>query len=270
MSDFEQQYYENEAFWEGEMLNDPENQERFRVTADLIPKNIHSLADIGCGNGVFLKLLKQLFPHMSLIGVDRSEAALSYVTTNKQLAEINDLPFSDKSFDCVTCLEVIEHLPLPIYEKSLKELTRISGGFIIISVPFRENLQESHNQCPSCKSIFSYEFHLRSFNEQDINQLLDHLGFKCVTFIKLNKSLRYKWHFTFRKFFYPKQFLGWKSPICPICGYSESKENTNSTKEYTQSKRSRKSIVSYISFFPKLFWPKEERFYWIVALYKRN
>jgi len=83
MSDFEKIYYEEESFWEGEMLNDPENQERFRVTASLIPDSVKSFVDIGCGNGVFLKFLAQNIPQLDLTGVDRSEMALRFVDSKK-------------------------------------------------------------------------------------------------------------------------------------------------------------------------------------------
>lgn len=268
MTDFEKLYYEEESFWQGEMLNDPKNQERFRATAELIPSTVTSLVDIGCGNGVFLSYLTENMPQIDLMGVDRSETALKFVSTKKTLADINDLPFADLSFDCVSCLEVIEHLPVQIYWESLSELARIAKDYIIVSVPYNEKLEESHNQCPACKSIFNFELHLRSFNEEAILKLFDDLGFKCIFEKKLNPSQIYKGHFVFRKIFYPKQFLMWKSPICPICGYKE-QSNTVGSEEPALMAKKKRSILSYITSFPKLFWPKEERHYWIIALYKR-
>jgi SAM-dependent methyltransferase len=268
MNDFEKLYYEEESFWQGEMLNDIENKERFRVTAELVPSTVKSLVDIGCGNGVFLNYLEKKNPHLDLMGVDRSEMALKFVNSKKELAEIHDLPFSDHSYDCVSCLEVIEHLPLPIYRKSLSELARISKKYIIVSVPYNEKLEESHNQCPACKSIFNFELHLRSFDEQNMTELFDDLGFKCVILKKLNPTQSFKGHYVFRKFFYPKQFLMWKSPICPICGFIDQSNKINKTRQTLTTNRKR-SILSYFTKIPKLFWPKEERYYWILAMYER-
>lgn len=43
------------------------------------------------------------------------------------------LPFPDRSFDLVVCLEVLEHLEEP--KDGLRELIRVSAGWLLLSVP---------------------------------------------------------------------------------------------------------------------------------------
>src|SRR4030095_10335142 len=112
MSSFEQEYYEAERFWEGAAIQDENNLDRIAKTISMIPADAGSLADIGCGNGVFVNRLAKEKPSMTIVGVDRSEAALKYVQTEKMHGDIGAIPFDDNSFDCITCLEVIEHLPV--------------------------------------------------------------------------------------------------------------------------------------------------------------
>ena len=152
---FEQEYYESASFWEGEMLHDEANKKRIEFTRSYIPDDVKTLVDVGCGNGVFLNFLKKAKPDLKLLGIERSTVALNYVETEKLQGDISSLPLADRAFDCVSCLEVIEHLPLNIYETALKELARVSGKYIIVSVPYNEVIEESFNQCPSCKSIFN-------------------------------------------------------------------------------------------------------------------
>lgn len=173
--------------------------------------------------------------------------------------------------DCITCLEVIEHLPLPVYEKALSEITRVSKKYIIISVPFEENSEEFYNQCPSCKTIFNYELHLRRFDDEKMRYLLDKYEFSCADLDHFGTSQKFLGHYTFRKLFYKEQFKQWKSPICPICGYRESNglEQTEDVATSTISSPKRK-IISYLSAIPKLIWPKIKKNYWVAALYKRQ
>lgn len=271
--EFEQKYYEAEEFWTGNMVQDAANMKRIELTADFVGKDVRSLVDVGCGNGVFLNYLSQTKSGIDLTGTDRSVSALRFVKSNKVHASIESLPFEDQSFDCVTCLEVIEHLPTTIYPAALEELARISRKYIIISVPYKEVLEDSYTKCPSCKSIFNYELHLRSFDDGRINELFLSKGFKCVRTATTGSGVHFKGHRQFRKIFYPEQQMIWNSPICPICGYSQEKPTDpaeiTSGKSRAANLPSRK-LISYLSALPKLFWPKERKDYWIIALYERN
>jgi hypothetical protein len=65
----------------------------------------------------------------------------------------------------------------------------------------------------------------------------------------------------------------WRSPICPICGY-KSEESPGPQAEPEQASKNdsapRRSLISYLTAIPKLFWPKEKKYYWIIGLYKRK
>jgi len=271
MNEFEQQYYESETFWSGGMVQDDANMRRIQLTAEFVLPDVKSLIDIGCGNGVFLNYLKSKNSHLKLVGVERSKTALSYVTTEKIQAGIDDIPLSDKVFDCVTCLEVLEHLPCDIYEKSLDELARLSNNYIVISVPYKEVLEDSYNKCPQCRSIFNYELHFRSYNDYDMHSLFTSRNFECVRTVTTGTGIHYKGHRTFLKIFYPESFHSWRSPICPLCGfkYNNGEHSVGNSVAKHMRRQSRK-LVSYFTFLPKLLWPKERKDYWIIALYKRK
>ncbi len=272
MPDFEKLYYEEERFWEGDMLQDKENQQRIEFTAAMIPGEVKGVCDIGCGNGVFVNYLQQNKKELDIIAIDRSAAALKFVHTNKQEGDIADIPLKDNSYDCVTCLEVIEHLPWGVYEKALSELTRVSKEYVIISVPYLENLEERHNQCPSCKTIFNHDLHLRMFDDNKMQHLLESNGFKCIRIDHLGASTYYKGHETFRRIFYKEQFKDWRSPICPLCGFASKKEETAAHKPLQAEKTSslKSKIIPLLSAIPKLLWPKEKKYYWVIALYKKE
>ena len=269
MNNFEKKYYDDASFWDDGMLEDENNRQRIIITADLIPNDVKTLADIGCGNGVFLNYLKTNNTNLDLTGIDRSETALKFVKTKKQQGDIVSLPFSDEHFDCVSCLEVIEHLPVPIYETALKELCRISKKYVIISVPYAEKIEDSYTKCPKCLSIFNYELHLRKYEKTDIEILLNSNNYKCISYQTLGDTEKYIGHNLFRKIFYPEQLLKWNSPICSICGFETEMEHNKPHSKHLNH-NTKRSITSYLTAFPKLFWPKIKKHYWILALYEKQ
>lgn len=56
------------------------------------------------------------------------------------IGDARHLPFKDKSFDTVTCFEVIEHIPPTDRDIVLKEMERVARDIIIISVPSRHEV----------------------------------------------------------------------------------------------------------------------------------
>ena len=276
MGDLAKKYYEDPAFWEGGMLQDPRNMERFKYTYNLIPPDARSILDAGCGNGVFINLVAEERPDMEVHALDWSQEALKYVKTAKTLGDVSHLPFDDNTFDCVACLEVIEHLPIEAYEQALNELTRVSRKYVLISVPYNEILEDSYTCCPSCKTIFNWELHLRSFNDDLFHNLLKSRGYRNVKTIKAGGHRYLKYHKNFRKIFYPEQFLIWNSPICPLCGFAEKKVPVRVTPDKHNEQQNngkakpRRKLISFISILPKLFWPRELKYYWIIGLFEKD
>lgn len=271
MASFEQDYYESERFWQDGAIEDEGNIRRFNETAALVPEQAKSLVDIGCGNGLFLNHLQVMRPDMRLMGIDRSVTALQFVRFEKAQGDIAEIPLEDRSFDCVSCLEVIEHLPIVTFEKALAELSRISKRYIIVSVPLAEILEENYTKCPRCKTSFNADLHLRNFSETDMQSLLVKHGYKMVTMKKTGERVKYKGHYQFRKIFHRKQFTEWRSPICPVCGYREETiEQKKQAAAPATATVSRNGFVSYFTALPKLFWPKERKYYWVICLYEKS
>lgn len=133
-----------EQFWNDEDIvqrYNGEDRQRFFVEAlDACRKYIHGrVADVGCGSGVFLKMMATL-ADVSLYGIDFS---VSSVTRSRRCAtssvfsvsDIYHLGCRDKTFDTVICMETLEHLDR--VSEALNELLRIcrKGGYVIITIP---------------------------------------------------------------------------------------------------------------------------------------
>jgi SAM-dependent methyltransferase len=77
-----------------------------------------------------------------LAGVEINEAALKIARQAVPTAELHHasaekLPFADGSFDYVTCIEVLEHVPADLRPAAFREIWRVlkPGGRLILTVP---------------------------------------------------------------------------------------------------------------------------------------
>lgn len=98
------------------------------------------ILDIGCGTGAFLNLL-QSKGYSNLYGVDISPFALQEVQKHTPNAKLccNDLQstisLDNQQFDCISCLDVIEHLINPFVV--LQEIARLlkPEGILLLTTP---------------------------------------------------------------------------------------------------------------------------------------
>lgn len=262
---YERKFYENDALWNDASLVNSEIS-RIVHTYNLIPRDVASIMDVGCGNGLFLNYLKNNYSNKfhKLQGIDTSEAALKYVTTNKLCASADAIPFKDKSFDLVTALEVIEHLTIDEYKKALKELSRVSRKYIIISVPYKQNLSDISVRCDACKSCFNLAFHKRIFSESSLTDLFLSEGFKNIKlsyYGKIENMLLLTPVYRFFKKIYPPP-IKIDTP-CPICGFKIEAARVESKKFKIFNKT--KFVAKMIRpVWPKIYMPK-----WILAVYQK-
>jgi SAM-dependent methyltransferase len=107
-----------------------------------IPSDTASLLDVGCNVGELLCYCREFNPAMRLAGVEVNRIALEKARQSLPEAEFHltgaqHLPFPDESFDCVTCIEVLEHIPAELRKQSLVEMQRVLrlGGRFVLRVP---------------------------------------------------------------------------------------------------------------------------------------
>lgn len=108
------------------------------LTGELKKLKIDGILDVGCGEGFILNKLKEEGIGKSWEGIDYSKDAVEIGKKIHQNLILNkgsiyDSGFKDNSFDLVICTEVLEHLREP--KKALKEILRISGKYVLLSVP---------------------------------------------------------------------------------------------------------------------------------------
>ncbi len=101
------------------------------VLAELDPQ---SVLDAGCGEGEMLR--RGVLPDsVSPVCLDLRPASLAAAKVPRRVCgSVLSLPFAARSFDVVTCLEVLEHLDNPA--DAVLELARVARRAFVVSVPF--------------------------------------------------------------------------------------------------------------------------------------
>jgi ubiquinone/menaquinone biosynthesis C-methylase UbiE len=92
---------------------------------------------VGCGTGRWVRRLEE--HGLSVIGIDQSPKMLSLARKRGTLStmvsgEVQNLPFPDKSFECVSAVTVIQHIPPQEQVHAPSEMIRVlrPGGYVFL------------------------------------------------------------------------------------------------------------------------------------------
>ncbi len=148
----------------------------------LKPHNNDAILEIGMGNGFFVKNLMNMAENLTYTGVDFSKTMVQEATElNKDLchqktvqfqeASIDNLPFKDNSFDCITTTNTLYFWPKP--KQNAQELLRVlkPGGKILIAYRSKS--------CMDQIELSKYGF--EKYESDRVENLLEESGFKEVT-----------------------------------------------------------------------------------------
>jgi len=157
--EFEIKYYNQNEIWKD--YDNKREIDRAKMTIDLIPKDVRSVLDIGCGNGTVTNMIHAPF----VVGLDLGKIPLSHVKASTIQASLDTLPIKEYKFDLIILTEVLEHLDDETYIKAIKELNRLNAKYYLITVPFKEPLDFNLCKCSACGNLFNMFHHYRRFGK---------------------------------------------------------------------------------------------------------
>ena len=143
--------------------------------------------DIGCGRGELLELLKE--KDVLARGVDANPAQVQ-LCGDLGLDVFCEDAFdylqeqSEGSFSVVTAMHIVEHLPLPVLMRFLKEIKRVlcDQGLVVLETPNPSNVLVG-----SC-NFYLDPTHLNPLPPQLMQFLLEEFGFCVVEIVPLNPA----------------------------------------------------------------------------------
>lgn len=179
------------------------HSKRFKMVLESIDFKSDNFLDIGCHSGLFTKKIVSVLGVKEVYGIDISESAI--IKAKKRIkygkfnvANAHNLPFRNNFFDCVFCLEVLEHVENP--KEVLKEIRRVlqKGGIGLILVPtdnilFRVLWWIWNKFNPVWKHA-----HIQSFKADSLDELIvegkfkilkvTYFNFRMLKIVKFKKS----------------------------------------------------------------------------------
>lgn len=114
-------------------------QERIRSLIDLVPNKGESALDAGARDGYLSVALASHFDCVTALDLEKPTIRHEKVLSVK--GDITSLDFQSNTFNLVLCAEVLEHIPSSLLGQACSELERVTGNFLIIGVPYKQDIR---------------------------------------------------------------------------------------------------------------------------------
>ncbi len=158
-------------------------------TADLMrlaPPGCGTVLDIGARDGHFSKLLAEKYEHVTALDLKKPSILRKNILCVQ--GDITDLKFDDNSYDLVFCAEVLEHIPSILLKKACLEIGRVSNKYLIIGVPYDQDIRSGRTTCYTCGKKPPPWGHVNSFNESILKKLFSHFSICEISFVGKQNS----------------------------------------------------------------------------------
>jgi 2-polyprenyl-3-methyl-5-hydroxy-6-metoxy-1,4-benzoquinol methylase len=150
---------------------------------EILPNNFlsdpKSICDWGCGTGNFAKAF--VAKGHKVFGLDQGVIVSQIPSDSDRFIGISDSSvIQDAELDLIYALEVIEHIIDSEIQKTFSEWRRIlkKNGYLLLTTPNDENLEDNSIFCPNCETHFHSVQHVRSLSTRSISKMLAENGFK--------------------------------------------------------------------------------------------
>lgn len=138
------------------------NHKRFDVAERFFTKTgATTVLDVGVGKGHFLRRMQNL--GIEVYGVEPSSEARRLLPDIVVNGYSHAIPFADRSFDVVCCLDVLEHVPREYVLASLEEISRVSKKYAIVSVADHSDIVEGVELHISAMSFTEWKTYLQRY-----------------------------------------------------------------------------------------------------------
>jgi SAM-dependent methyltransferase len=109
-----------------------------RLAEWVLGRPVHTVLDVGCGEGNWQPVLRRLRPRLHYDGVDPSDYAVSRFGARRGLQrgginDLDELPLREQ-YDLVVCCGMLNYLPVATLTRGLAQVARRTGGIAYLEL----------------------------------------------------------------------------------------------------------------------------------------
>jgi SAM-dependent methyltransferase len=153
-------------------------QEALRIDSleAMLPGGLANLLEIGSRDGRVTRMLVAHSESVTALDLELPSLSIERVTCVK--GDVTGLQFADESFDCVVCTEVLEHVP--DLGAACRELARVTRTWLLVGVPFDQDLRIGRMTCSRCGRVNPRYGHVNRFTEERLRACFPSLKLEQV------------------------------------------------------------------------------------------
>ena len=164
-----------------EYRNSATEKARVSDLISMLPDGGNSVLDIGARDGFISRLLANHFPMVTAL--DLVQPSIEHERIQCVRGDITALRFADASFTLVFCAEVLEHIPTHLLETACRELARVAEEYILIGVPYKQDIRVGRTTCGSCGKVSPPWGHVNMFDEDRLSELFPDFAVAKQSFV---------------------------------------------------------------------------------------
>jgi ubiquinone/menaquinone biosynthesis C-methylase UbiE len=156
----------------GEHPGRSSEQARIDSLLRLIPPGAN-LLEIGSRGGYITHLLTD--GRNEVVALDLERPNIHARGISCVAGDVRELDFEADSFDVVLCSEVLEHIPAHDLARACGELVRVTRRFLVVGVPFAQDLRVARTRCAQCGAVNPPYGHVNRFTRDALTALFGQL-----------------------------------------------------------------------------------------------